>query len=204
MKLIIVRHAESQGNATGDYSSLTADSLSPRGQRQARALAESLVGSEIDRLVVSPRLRAMQTIAPYLKAADRRGEIWPETAEACWHGEREEASGSWRSAPSSLREELAPLFFYREDNPVEPAHPESFGEGLFRVHETVRLLQPLGDRDVTLLMVTHGHFIRELLNLLLDTPELAGFPHKNCGMTSLILESSWKLESLNKPMATIE
>jgi len=204
MKLIIVRHAQSQGNATGDYSSLTADSLSPRGEEQARALAERLTVLEIDRVVVSPRLRALQTIAPYLRAAGRRGEIWPETAEACWHGEREEASGSWRSGPSSVPDELAPHFFYRDGNPVEPAHPESFGEGLARVHETVRLLQPLGGRDVTLLMVTHGHFIRELLNLLLGTPELERFPHENCGLTSLTFEGGWRLDFLNKPTATVE
>jgi len=204
MKLLIVRHAQSQGNATGDYSSLTADSLSPRGRRQARALAEGLAGLEIDRIVVSPRLRALQTIAPYLGAADRRGEIWPETAEACWHGEREEASGSWRPGPSSLRKDIAPLFVYRDDNPVEPAHPESFGEGLARVHETVRLLRSLGEPDLTLLMVTHGHFIRELLNLLLETPELAEFPHDNTGMTSLTHEDGWRIESLNKPVDTIE
>jgi len=204
MKLLIVRHAESQGNATGDYSSLTADSLSPRGERQARALVEGLTRLRIDRVVVSPRLRALQTIAPYLEAANRQAEIWPEAAEACWHGEREEASGSWRPGPTSLPDDLARLFSYREDNPVEPAHPESFGEGLARVHETVQLLRPLGDRDITLLMVTHGHFIRELLNLLLETPELAEFPHDNTGMTSLTLEDGWILDSLNKPTGSID
>jgi broad specificity phosphatase PhoE len=198
MKLLIVRHAESQGNATGNYSSLTSDSLSPKGEEQARALAERLAQLRIDRIVVSPRLRTLQTIAPYLESANRQGEIWPETAEACWHEQREEASSSWRSQPSPLPDELAPHFIYRDNNPVKPAHPECFGEGLLRVHETVQLLRALGDQDITLLMVTHGHFIRELLNLILDTPELTAFTHDNTGMTSLTLGDSWRLDSLNQ------
>ena len=38
-----------------------------------------------------------------------------------------------------------------------------------------------------MLMVTHGHFIRELLNLLLATPALVAFPHDNCGRTLIRL-----------------
>ena len=87
---------------------------------------------------------------------------------------------------------------------MEPAPREGFGEGLTRVHETGRLLRPFEDRPVTLLMVTHGHFIRELLNLLLDTSELTSFPHENCGMTSLTHEEAWRLDSLNAPGASVE
>jgi broad specificity phosphatase PhoE len=199
MNLLIVRHAESMGNATGDYSSSVSDALSPKGEEQALALGKSLKSMRFDRVLASPRQRAMQTVTPYLKCTNRSAEIWPELAEACWHPEREDPTKSWDSQPTPLPSGMADLFEYRDDMAISPAHPESFGSGLRRVHDTMELLHDMGDTtDATLLIVTHGHFIRELLNIMLDTRRLNEFPHDNCGMTSVTFDTEWTLQFCNR------
>lgn len=158
MKLLIVRHAESQGNASGNYSTADADSLSREGNAQALSLVDSLLPWTFDKLLVSPFDRTIETISPYLQMTRQRAEIWPEIAEACWQAEREEPSASWNAQPAVLPDPLAHLFAYRNDEPSKPAYPESFGEGLRRVHDAVEQIQKMADRSITsALMVSHGH-----------------------------------------------
>jgi broad specificity phosphatase PhoE len=202
MKVLFVRHAESMGNATGEYSSAQADSLSPRGEKQAIALATSLRAWQFDEIIVSPLQRAWQTIAPYLSATGKQGEIWPELAEACWHEEREPAASSWAAQPASLPESVASLFRYRDNMPIRPAHPESFGTGLARVHRALERLEQMAARsDQTVLMVTHGHFIREILNLMLKTQTIAEFHHDNVGLTLMYREAGWSMDFCNRASA---
>jgi broad specificity phosphatase PhoE len=139
MKLLFVRHAESMGNASGEYSTAEADSLSPQGEGQAQALATCLSSWRFDKIIVSPRQRALETITPYLAGTDQQAEIWPEIAEACWHDEREAPSACWHPQPAELPD--AECFRYRDNEAIKPAFPESFGEGLCRVHATMDRLR---------------------------------------------------------------
>lgn len=199
MKLFIVRHAESEGNATGNYSTAVADSLSASGESQAEALAASLKARSFDTIIVSPRLRALETIAPYLTATGQQAEIWPEIAEACWHEDREEPAGTWPRQAASLPAFAPGHFCFRDGEPIAPADVESFGEGLCRIHTALHLIQEafIPDHELVLL-VTHGHVIRELLNLMLGTETIAPFPHHNCGLTCLSYKGRWTLEFCNR------
>lgn len=201
MELLIVRHAESLGNANGDYSTVSADSLSPRGEEQASALADCLLSRRFDKIIVSPMERALQTIAPYLDRTHQRAEVWPEIAEACWHAQREEPADAWRSDPAVLPIRLARHFTFRNNKPIRPGGPQTFGEGLCRVHQAPDLiLNAAGKQDCSLLMVSHGIFIRELLHVLLATPDPADHHHHdNCGMTSLTSDGGWRLNFCNQP-----
>ena len=199
MKLLIVRHAESQGNATNNYSVKTHDSLSERGLQQASALADALKVYEFDRICVSPLQRALQTIAPYLESTGRRGEIWPEISEACWQERKDEPSATWKTRPASLPEDLAPHFTFRDGRAIKADDPESFEEGLCRVHQAVGLIREVAaDPDRSLLMVTHGHFIRELLNVILETRRIVRFGQDNCGMTLLTFNGTWQMNFCNR------
>ncbi|MBT3295826.1 MAG: histidine phosphatase family protein [Verrucomicrobia bacterium] len=199
MKVWIVRHAESQGNATGNYSTAVSDSLSEKGHTQAATLAQSLASQDFDRIIVSPLQRTMESVTPYLQMTQQRAELWPEITEACWHPEREAPADAWRTQPAPLPATLSPLFYYRDAAAIRPAHPESFGEGLCRVRDALNLLENLGrDQDASILMVTHGHFIRELLNLMLDTDTIRDFPHDNCGITGLRFDGRWRLDFSNR------
>ena len=207
MNVMLIRHAESMGNATGEYSTAIADSLSPRGHKQARALADSLQAWRFAKIICSPLERTRDTIKPYLEATGQCAEIWPEIAEACWHDEREAVAANWRPRPARpLPKAHAELFSYCADNAVAHTEPETFGEGLCRVHTAVNLLQQLSQEfEGTVLMVMHGHFIREVLNLLLDTRTLNPFHHANCGMTLLYQNAEiWEMEFCNRLITPVD
>jgi broad specificity phosphatase PhoE len=200
MRLLIVRHGESKGNATGDYSVLTHDSLSLRGQEQAVSLVEHLQSHTFDQILVSPLQRALETVAPYLAATEQHAEVWPEIAEACWQEPTGGPAPSWNSEPATLPKPIAGLFRFPNGEAVRPAEGESYAEGLCRAHAAAQRIQDMtADPDLSILMVSHGHFIRELLNLMLETRRAVGFAQDNCGMTLLTYDGAWSLNYCNRP-----
>lgn len=200
MKLLIVRHAQSQANATGKYSAADADSLSSQGKAQALSLVNSLRAWSFDKIIVSSFSRAQETITPYLEATHQQAEIWPEISEGCWHATREAPSESWKSKPAILPDAVAHLFSYRNGEAISPIpHLESFGEGVLRVHTALGFLQKMADESIeNVLMVTHGHVIREILNLMLGTSRPVQFTQVNCGMTLMFFDGVWNMEFCNR------
>ncbi|MCC5788989.1 MAG: histidine phosphatase family protein [Opitutales bacterium] len=204
MHLYLLRHGESYGNATGDYSLLESDSLSERGCEQAQKVAEALSLESLDRIVVSPLLRATQTIFPYLEKSGQTAEIWPELAEIPWRGEREPVAESWPTEPPRLPEEMAHRFVFWEGNPCKPAPGESIGQGLRRVVDAEARLRKLYDEGCqSLLMVSHGHFLRKLLNLILKTEKPLFYHHRNVGFSRLIIEDNIYCNGINLPIDDI-
>lgn len=69
MRLLLIRHAESAGNAAGILQGRAEYPLSPRGQRQAELLARHMAhGPRPDALFASPLLRAHDTARPIAAA----------------------------------------------------------------------------------------------------------------------------------------
>ena len=199
MNLLLLRHAESMGNANDNYSVLSHDSLSPRGKEQADSIVSYLRTCDFDEIFVSPLQRALETVAPYLDATDRRAEIWPEIAEACWQEREEAPSESWDTQPASVPDHITRFFYFRNGEAVKPAAPGSFAEGIRRARDTMARIQEMAATPGrSVLMVTHGHFIRELLNLILDTRRRVRFSQVNCGMTSLTFDGSWQVQFCNR------
>ena len=87
MNVTILRHGQTVGNATGDYSTQANDVLSAVGVEQAERLAAGLAGYQFDAIYCSPLERALKTIAPYLRENGRSAEVWPELAEVCWQAD---------------------------------------------------------------------------------------------------------------------
>ncbi len=61
LKLILVRHAESEWNPIGRYQGLLDPDLTERGTKQAKALAEELKKTKIDVVFTSPLKRTLKT-----------------------------------------------------------------------------------------------------------------------------------------------
>lgn len=199
MRLLIVRHAESKGNVKVGYSPATYDSLSGRGEKQASSLVDCLRSAHFDKIIVSPLQRALETLSPYLKATGQRAEIWPELGEACSHVEREAPSASWNKEPAPLSAEFSPFFAYRSGEAFQPVYPESFGNGLLRVHEAAARIRDMASRQHgTVLMLTHEHFIRELITVILDIRNVIRIHHDHCGMTLLSFDGVWTMEFSNR------
>lgn len=83
MTLWFCRHAETVANATGKYNGKTINAFSPKGIEQIAKLTDRFWKTKIEVVLVSPSERALRTIAPYLRKAKRRAEIWPELYECC-------------------------------------------------------------------------------------------------------------------------
>ncbi|MBN1871974.1 MAG: histidine phosphatase family protein, partial [Candidatus Omnitrophica bacterium] len=82
LDLYFVRHAETLANATGVYTEGNERTITEKGMRQIERLTEALQGYEFDAVIVSPKIRAMKTIEPYLQKSNMTAVIWPEMAES--------------------------------------------------------------------------------------------------------------------------
>ena len=80
MKQYVVRHAEA-GERRKWKGPDEQRPLSPKGWRQAKALAEQLAGRGIERIWSSPSLRCCQTVEPLAKPLQMPIEVAPELAE---------------------------------------------------------------------------------------------------------------------------
>lgn len=191
MRLYLVRHGESMGNATGDYSTKVHDSLSEKGWLQAHALADRLGRTRFDAVYCSPLLRALQTVYPYAKARRRTVEIWPELAESCWHEDRtvrpETPETGLRLVPHVWDNDLNRKFFaWRDARALQPAGDEDYSQGLYRVGRAAGLLaERHAGRDHRVLVVSHGYTLSRLIEFLLGEAPEGRYDHRNTGLTCL-------------------
>jgi probable phosphoglycerate mutase len=65
--VILIRHAQSQGNAEGRFGGHTDTPLSPRGRKQAEATARALASEKFDAIYSSDLPRAIETASPLAK-----------------------------------------------------------------------------------------------------------------------------------------
>ena len=145
-----IRHGETDWNVRGLIQGWTDTPLNGRGHLQARAVAEALADTAVNStdfsFVVSPLLRARQTmgyIADALSLAPDQVAVEPAVQELCF--------GVWEGKH----------FLDMRDSPVYPAHPddryhwrpdggESYADG------QVRIDQWLDTLDRPTVVVAHG------------------------------------------------
>ena len=188
MKIYFVRHAQSVGNAGGEYDRSNASKLTDLGLQQAELLAERLMSYQFDDIIVSPLERTVRTILPYLKKTDRKAEVWPELVEARGRKdvEMEVPEVMRMGAPIGLPEEALPYLRIRDDEYGQNLAPgdENYQEGQRRV--TVagqKLLEKHDMEDITFLVVGHACSGARFLEALMKIPLDGRFQHSNTGMT---------------------
>lgn len=115
MKFIFTRHAQSNGNANGNYEDAQSGNLSELGEKQAVNLAENLSDYKFTKIYVSPEKRAMQTALPYLEKSGLKATICPDAIEACWKHNNGETAPKDRRAGRDVR--------------IDPSHAEPFSYG---------------------------------------------------------------------------
>ncbi len=79
--LHLIRHAEVEAAYQGVFGGTIDINLSPRGERQAVALASYLNPQKFDLIFASPMKRVQQTLAPVLKAPRPTPTILPDLHE---------------------------------------------------------------------------------------------------------------------------
>ncbi|MCC5849065.1 MAG: histidine phosphatase family protein [Verrucomicrobia bacterium] len=203
MRITLIRHAQSMGNRTGDYSHLQADSLSETGRGQAWNLAVNLASEPFDKIIVSPLARTLETAVPYLERTDQYAEIWPEIAEMRWQKTHEPRADDWCRETCSPPSDLPERFTFYENRKIKPAAtpPETNEEQRCRLYiakERILNLQRQGYASV--LFISHGIFVRELICALLNLPGALSFPTENCAAHQLLYdeEEGWRVIYLNR------
>jgi broad specificity phosphatase PhoE len=189
MELVFVRHGQSMGNMTGDYSTPAHDQLSPNGWQQAEQLASRLEQYTFDAIYVSPLRRALETATPYLRQVGRAAEVWPELAEACWQADRDAAPTLDRLPPRSFSpsESISGPYVPRPGPLFWAPEGETYREGVMRVARVRTMLQERhsGKHEIVL-VVGHEFAGGRLVELLLGVEPLGRFYHANTGLTRLV------------------
>jgi broad specificity phosphatase PhoE len=174
MKFRIIRHAQTGANVNGRLACDDNEELTKHGHHQSELLSKYLETVKIDAVWCSPLLRARQTIEPFLQNSSIEPIIFDELAEGSFNL----ANGApvlkdWRKGGDPL--------------------------GVFRgrVSSFVNsILGTVSEGDVV--VISHGHFIREFINLLLDAGRYARWPVGNCSETMFEVGDSVMIHHVNK------
>lgn len=164
--LVLVRHGESYGNLTGDYSTSRHDNLTDHGWAQARTLADHWK-QPFDLVVVSPLSRTRQTSLPTLQRFQTKARLWSDLAECCWQEPRHlpPSEPELPLVPSPLLSHEEPWFHVEGEVGCPPEH-ERWQDGLRRMKRAARDLDALVRQGRSVLAVSHGYAISKLVILL--------------------------------------
>jgi glucosyl-3-phosphoglycerate phosphatase len=173
VRLILVRHGESEWNVEGRLQGVADPPLSDAGRRQARALAPLLAALRPERAVSSDLRRASETLA---LAAPGAAALPPDPR---W---READLGDWTGR---LPREMSPaeadaLRLWRIGRATPPGG-ESWDDRCARVRAALRGLVATGAGRV--LVVTHGGTVRAACATLAGLDPAAMAPVANASVT---------------------
>lgn len=150
MKLLIVRHGESEKNISGLVQGADSKSdLTANGRNQAQRLANRLKSEQIDMAFVSPLPRAQQTAEIIL-------QYHPATTVTLAPKLRERSYGKYEGGPTSVPRQdwLASGLPFGE---FKPEGGESWFEaGERATHFIQEIFNQYKGSDLTILIVAHG------------------------------------------------
>lgn len=188
MKLCFVRHAESAGNASGQYNESFSGDLTEKGRQQALELVARLLPCRFDAVAVSPLERTVNTVLPYLERSGLRAEAWPELVEM--RGRKDvdaEPPAEVRyGAPVEIPAAARGLVGLRPDpeGRLMPPPGESYQEGQRRARlAAARLLALYGGGEASVLLVGHACNGARVLEALMRIELDGRFQHHNVGIT---------------------
>ncbi|UZH11188.1 MULTISPECIES: histidine phosphatase family protein [unclassified Halomonas] len=187
MEIFLLRHAETESNRAGSLSSGCEDTLTQLGHWQARAIVDGLMEFEIETILCSPYSRALDTVAPFAQAASLAVEVHPCLAEG-------------QLILDNLVSHEEPIYMPHSSGYLHPAGTEQAGAFLGRVMQAQEII--FSQAASKILVVTHGHMIRELLNSLLALPIKTRFPHDNCGLSLISVGKVNTVGFLNRAMCS--
>ncbi|WP_161569637.1 histidine phosphatase family protein [Veronia nyctiphanis] len=184
MDIFFLRHAESLSNCNGSYSSDPGEPLTQKGYMDAERIIPDLLDLNLDIIMCSPCLRARDTIAPIKRELDISVNILPALAE-----------GQNIGVDQLISPEPAD-FVFDANGELFPPEDESAGAFLSRVRQSVSTINEIQAKRI--LVVSHGHMLREILNEYLQTDVKICFPHDNCGLTHISIGSGVTCHYINR------
>jgi broad specificity phosphatase PhoE len=168
----LVRHGESEGNAARVFTGQSDSPLTPRGRRQAEAIADELSTVKFDRIVTSDLSRTRDTAEAIAKRQGLTVEVFPELREIDV-GER----------TGKGFDETAGLPDWKEDGFVAWPRGETLDQVLRRVIGVITRLTRQSPGK-TILVVGHGGVNRILISHFLGIlPRLDRTPAPNTNIS---------------------
>jgi len=182
MRLIIVRHGETEENKKGIIQGHLPGHLSEFGKEQARKLAERLKQEKFDYIFSSDLDRARHTAEEIAKFHPKVPfEIKEDLREKNWgdlQGKRKEDLGNWNELKV-------------DENKLRKLNVESI-EGL-QARSSNFLKNILTKRGKTILLVSHERLIKSILSNILNKPLNEIEDRKNASVTIFELDENGKL-----------
>jgi broad specificity phosphatase PhoE len=179
LRIYYLRHAEYGGNVVDQWKDKPKDQwpayvgrgdmFTPKGKEQVAALTRKLLNNyHFDFIAVSPAWRTKNTIAPYLKAAHMKAQVWPELLEFNSLAHQHDPNLPPPSAdlfsgdPLTLGKEDQGLFTLREDNPhafkISQDPLQAAADRRAVVDKVIELIRErFGGSDKSILLVGHGN-----------------------------------------------
>ena len=157
-ELCLVRHGETEWSRSGRHTSVSDIPLTPRGERQARALGRLLVQVSPALVLVSPRERARRTAELAGLADGCPVEVEPDLAE--W------AYGEYEGITTSEIRESRPGWTIWTGDPPGGETAEEIRIRADRVLARIRAALATGP----VVAIGHGHFSRVLAARWLELP----------------------------------
>ena len=192
--LWLIRHGEVDARFQGVFGGRIDMELSPRGHRQAAALARHLRAKQFDALYASPMKRVQQTLAPMLNNGSPKPVIL--------HDLREVDFGDWTGLSwAGVQEKFQVSPFTWLDQLETDGIPNAESAHTLRTRVEPCLRQILAThRSGQVAIACHGGVIRMLLAILLEwpLPRLAAFEIEYASLTQVLcLPQKATLELLN-------
>jgi probable phosphoglycerate mutase len=199
-KIYLVRHGQTNANVTQTYQG-PLEPLSEAGEQQAYRLAERLQNLDFEKIIASDYVRTCQTSEPIRQLV----AVPFETSELL---REEKTPTSWLG--TTEKDERGQQF---DEDMIEKANDsdwrvedaENPQDIYVRVQKSLELLK--NDPAETILVVSHGNFLKQLLGyVLLDgagTPkEVASFKRTvkttNTGISVIVFEKGrWRVLTWN-------
>lgn len=163
MRVVLIRHGQSTGNAGIPCDDLALPALTEIGWRQAREVAQAW-HERPTLIVTSPYLRTQQTAQPTVERfPDVPVEVWPIQEFTYLQPSRWNGTLGHERLPSIER-------YWEQADPDYCDGPgaESFATLLKRSEDALQRLQAL-PVDALVYVFSHGQFIQAVRSLILDT-----------------------------------
>jgi len=191
LEVYLLRHAETIGNVTGDYSGENQRLFSPKGRKQIKGIVRKLKDYNFDHVIVSPTWRTRQTILPYLKANHITAEIWPEIAECCCdsRGNADPAKEIPLGEEIVITEEEVPYFKLRDKDSNRRYAPQTDAEAVAQIARAGHLIRKkYGQSGASILLVSHSCTGSRIMENLLGIKQAGRFAPANAALTHLTQE----------------
>lgn len=162
MKIVLVRHGETEGNLKGLYEGKKDSSINENGRIQARYLGQLLKKYRFSKIYCSPQKRCTQTLSLILENLENK------TNDISYLEELKEIDfGAWEGLDYITVEKLFPgewRVFIEDYKNITFPQGESFREFYNRCSNLFNTIKTSSMADEAILIVTHGGVIRALLS----------------------------------------